>query len=90
MKQFTTIILKLRKALEQKRNLFSASEPDVLREELLNIATLHIDNLEKQIPDEKFFVTAHPNTVSTILKNYKMAEAELMDEINAIEENYSL
>lgn len=90
MKQFTTIILKLRKALEQKRNLFSTSEPDVLREELLNIATLHIDNLEKQIPDEKFFITAHPNTVSTILKNYKMAETELMDEINAIEENYSL
>ena len=89
MKQFTTIIFKLRKALEQKKQLFSLSEPDAHREELLNLAVLHIDNLEKQIPNEKFFETAHPNTVATILKNYKMAETELTDEINAIKESYS-
>lgn len=89
MKQFKTIIYKLRKAVEQKKQLFSASEPDAYREELLNLAVLHIDNLEKQIPDEKFFATTHPNTVKTILKNYKLAEEEVMDEINAIQETYS-
>ena len=88
MKQFKTIIFKLRKAIEQKKQLFAHSEPDAHREELLNLAVLHIDNLEKQLPEEKFFITAHPNTVATILKNYKMAESELMDEINAIEESY--
>jgi len=89
MKQFRTIIFKLRKALEQKRQLFSASEPDARREELLNLAAIHIDNLEKQIPDDKFFETTHPNTVKTILKNYKLAEDVVMDEINAIEESYT-
>ncbi len=89
MKQFKTIIFKLRKAVEQKRHLFSASEPDAKREELLNLAVLHIDNLEKQIPDEKFLMATHPNTVKTILKNYKMAEDVVMDEINAIMESYS-
>ena len=89
MKQFKTIIFKLRKAVEHKRLLFSASEPDAHREELLNLAVLHIDNLEKQIPDEKFFENTHPNTVKTILKNYKLAEDVVMDEINAIQESYS-
>ena len=69
--------------------MFSASEPDAKREELLNLAVLHIDNLEKQIPDEKFLTTTHPNTVKTILKNYKLAEDVVMDEINAIQESYS-
>jgi hypothetical protein len=89
MKQFKTIIFKLRKAVEQKRQLFSVSEPDAHREELLNLAVLHIDNLEKQIPAEKFFETTHPNTIKTILKNYKLAEDVVMDEINAIQESYS-
>ena len=69
--------------------MFSASEPDAKREELLNLAVLHIDNLEKQIPDEMFLTTTHPNTVKTILKNYKLAEDVVMDEINAIQESYS-
>ena len=89
MKQFKTIIFKLRKAVEQKRHLFLASEPDAKREELLNLAVLHIDNLEKQIPDEKFFINTHPNTAKIILKNYKLAEDVVMDEINAIQESYS-
>ena len=72
-----------------KKQLFSASEPDAYREELLNLTVLHIDNLEKQIPDEKFFITTHPNTVKTLLKNYKPAEQDVMDEINAIQETYS-
>ena len=88
MKQFKTIIFKLRKAVEQKRHLFSASEPDAKREELLNLAMLHIDNLEKQIPDEQFLTTTHPNTAKIILKNYKLAEDVVMDEINAIKESY--
>jgi len=54
----------------------------------LSLAAIHIDNLEKQIPDEKFFESTHPNTVKTILKNYKLAEDVVMDEINAIEESY--
>lgn len=88
MKQFKTIIFKLRKALEQRRQLFAHAEPDARREELLSLAAIHIDNLEKQIPDEKFFESTHPNTVKTILKNYKLAEDVVMDEINAIEESY--
>ena len=89
MKAFKTIIFKLRKALEAKKQLFALSDPDAYRDELLNLAQLHIDNLEKQIPEEKFFDTAHPNTIKVILKNYKLAEEQLTDEIDAIKESYT-